>query len=121
MALTASFLATCRTVIATLPELATFRTAKTLAETGTRAQRTAAWQAAYGDAQSGLSPAYRLRKAVRDTVNAQADSNGTLGPLDRETAYQTLVAEVVTVVPPPSSAAAEYAAFQRLVTEDQMS
>jgi len=121
MALTDSFLATCRAAIALLPELATFRTAKTLAETGTRAQRTAAWNAAYSDAQAGLSPAYRLRKAVRDTVNAQADTAGTLGLLDRESAYQTLVAEVVTTVPPPSSAAAEYAAFQRLVTEDQLS
>lgn len=121
MALTDSFMATCRAAVLTLSELTTFQTALTNAQAATRANRIAAWHAAYSDTISGPSPANNLRRAIRDTVNAQADINGTLGLLDRESAYRTLVAEVVPNFAKPLSDAQEAAALETILREEQLS
>lgn len=121
MALTAAFLSTCRTAIDSLPELTAYNTAYAAYGAASRSTRRGLWAAVFKDSTSGPSPAYNLRRAIRDTVNAQADSNGTLGPLDRESAYRTLVAEYVVTRPQPISDAAEAALYNRLIQEDLLS
>lgn len=122
MALTDAFLATCRVAINSLPELTTFRTANTLAATEqSRIGRVAAYGRAYGATTSTPSPAYNLARAIRETVNAQADSNGTLGLLDRESAVTTLTAEFVPNVTRPESEDTETAELEAFLREDQLS
>lgn len=53
MALTTAFLSTCRTTIGSLAELSTFREALAAVGTGTRAERLAAWTAAYSPTATG--------------------------------------------------------------------
>lgn len=55
MALTTAFLNSCRTSINSLAELTTFRTALAAVGTGTRAERFAAWAAAYSPTASGYA------------------------------------------------------------------
>jgi hypothetical protein len=78
MALTTAFLSTCRTTIGSLAELSTFREALAAVGTGTRAERLAAWTAAYSPTATGQSLAYLLRAAIRNVINAAAD--GGQGP-----------------------------------------
>lgn len=119
MPLTDSYLAACRLVIQSLPELTAFRSALAVTETATRADRVRSWHATYDDAQAGHSPAYRLRRAVRDVVNAQADASITL--LERESAYRTLVTEVVPEMARPLTDEQETEAFEKLLREDRLS
>lgn len=119
MPITDSFMASCRAAIDDLPELTTFRAALAALAGATRAARPALYQAAYGDNQAGLSPAYRLRKAIRDTVGATADA--TVSPGERETAYATLAAEFAPAYAPPTPADQEQAELERLILEDQLS
>ena len=121
MALTDAFVQTCRTAINLTPEVTAFRTAAAAALTGTRTARIAAWYATYSPGVNGLCPALSLRKAIRDTVNAQADISGALGPLDRESAYRTLSAEFVPDYARPPSDADESAALATLLLQEQMS
>lgn len=121
MPISDSFLGTCRGLIDDLPELSTFRAALANITSTSRAARSAAWAGAFGDAQAGLSPAYRLRRAIRDTVNSQADIAGNMSGLDRESAYRTMAAEFVPEVPPPPTLAAERDELERLRLEDSMS
>lgn len=121
MALTTAFLNTCREAVGQLAELATFRAALQLAQNARRANRIAAWHAAYSPTTAGPSPAYLLRQAIRDTINAQADIAGTLGPLDRESAYRTVVAEFVPTYPKPPTDEQEQAALEQLLREDTLS
>jgi hypothetical protein len=117
MALTDAFLGGCRAAIGALPELTTFRSAQALTA-HTLAGRTATYNRAFGDALSTPSPAYNLALAIRNTVNARADADGTLGLLDRETAYSTLAAEYVPATDRPPSEAAEAAELEQLLAED---
>lgn len=105
MAASDAFMVTCRALVAALPELAAFRAALLALETAGDDQQRARWQDAYGDARTGLSPAYRLRRAVRDVVIGQAEAlgAGSLGPADREDAYRRLAAEVVPDVRQPDN------------------
>lgn len=121
MPVTASFLDTCRTAIYALPERAAFLASLATASGASRPARAAAWLRTFGDNQAGGSPAYRLRKAIRDVVQAQADTAGTLSPLDRESAYRTLVAEQGTHARQPASDAVENAEFQRLALQELLS
>lgn len=122
MPVTDSFLAACRTAVAALPELTAFRAALTSLGSATRTARAAAWVAAYDDnASPAKSPAQRLRKAIRETVLAQADAVGTLSALDRESAYRTLAGEFVPAYPTPLTAAQEDAELQRVLTADRLS
>lgn len=118
MPLTDAFLATCRTAVEALPELATFRAAKAVADTATRAARVAAWHSAYDGV---TSPAYLLRRAIRDTVNAQADIAGNKTLLDRESAYGTLSAQYAHQPDCPLTDAQEQAELERLILLDQAS
>lgn len=120
MALTDSFLASCRAAINVVPELATFRSALALT-VHTGAGRRAAYGRAYGAALSTPSPAMALCVAIRETVNALADAAGTLGPLDREGACRTLTAEYVPQGTRPNSDAEEEAARAALIREDHLS
>jgi len=122
MALTTAFVNTCRSaVLAPLAELTAFRAALAVAQSGTRATRVAAWYATYSPGTDGLSPAYNLRRAVRDVVNAKADAAGTMSPSERELAYQQLVAEVVPDTSRPISDAEEATALETLIREDRLS
>lgn len=121
MALTTAFLNTCRTAIGSIPELTAFRTARHNSLTATRANRIAAWHAAHSPTTAGPSPAYNLRRAIRDVVNARADAAGTLGPLERESAYATLAAEFVPEQARPMSDAEEAAALETLLRQEQLS
>lgn len=121
MALTTAFLNTCRTAVGSLTELTTFRAALRVAQGSRRADRIAAWHAAYSPTTSGPSPAYNLRRAIRDTVNAQADIAGTLGQLDRESAVRTVAAEFVPDFARPPSDDQEQAALEQLLREDTLS
>lgn len=118
MAVTESFLATCRTAIELLPELTTFRDAYSSFDTCSRNDKGLYWHAAYGDAQSGLSPAYRLRAAIRETVRA---NGGSVTAIDQESAYQTLVGQYVPNINKPIPADQEQAELQRILLEDLMS
>lgn len=121
MPVTDSFLTTCRTAITALPELTTFRTALASVGVGTIDARRAAWTACYGENQTGGSPAYRLAKAIRETVLAQAGIAGTLSPLDRESAYRTMEAEFVPTAPKPPTRTQEEDELRRLLLEQQVS
>jgi hypothetical protein len=118
MPTTAAYLTTCRTAIAASPELTAFRTAIALIA-GTRTNRARYWWLAYNDAQAGMSPAYRLRKSIRDTVNANADA--TISLTERESAYQSFVLEFAPTMTRPMDAAQEQAELERLLIEDQLS
>lgn len=120
MSLTTAFLNTCRTAISSLPELTTFQSALTAALNGTRSARIAAWHATYTPGTAGLSPALNLRRAIRDTINAQADASGALGLLDRESAFQTLSAEFVPTYTRPPSDAEEAAGLEKLLREEML-
>ncbi len=122
MPVTEAFLTTCRTAVAALPELVTFRAALSNLGSVSRTARTGAWTAAYDDNKTvGGSPASRLAKAIRESVQAAADAAGTLSPMDRESAYRTVVAFYLPVEPKPPTAAQEDAELQRLATEYRLS
>ncbi len=116
MAVAESFLTSCRTVIAALPELTAFRTAYALFDAAARANKGRYWCLAFDDAQAGMSPAYRLKKAIRDTVNGHADAPTTQS--DRESAYRTLAAQYVPALERPRDNADELAELHRLIQED---
>jgi len=118
VALTDAFLASCRSTIMASDELATFKDSLELADSGTRSDRTAAWVATYVGTDS---PAMLLRQAIRGAVNAAADASGALGLLDRESACRTLSDEFVPTYPRPPLAAAEQAALEAALLEDQLS
>jgi hypothetical protein len=120
MALTDSFLATCRVSINALSELTTFRTAQALT-VHTRTGHAAAHNRAYGDGTSTPSPAYNLATAIRATVNALADAAGTLGLLDRASAVTTLTAEYIPTPTRVTTAAEETAELEALYLEDSLS
>ncbi len=121
MALTTAFLNSAREAISVLPELTTFRSARVAAGTGTRADRIAAWHAAYSPTLTSPSPAYLLSQAIRNTINALADASGALGVLDRSAAFTTLNAEYVTVASKPQSDADELAALENLLALEHLS
>ena len=112
-----SVLATASATTRGIAELTTFRDALADVGTGSRADRIAAWNATYRPRSGGRqSLAYELRKAIRDQVNADADADGGVGPLERESVYRTLIAELVPVYPKPLKDADEHAELQRLLT-----
>lgn len=119
MATTAAFLATCRTAIEATPELSAFRTALLALGAASRAARPALWNALYDDAQAGHSPALRLRKAIRDAVNANAGESVTA--LERESTYRDFAAEYAPQYPRPTDAVTEKTELERLIREDQLS
>jgi hypothetical protein len=119
VAVTAAFLAARRTEIALLAELTAFQAAVATLNATSAADYGRYWQAAFGDAQAGLSPAYRLRKAIRDTVRGAAD--GTQSALDLEGAYRTLVGEYVSEPPAPTNFNDDAALLQQILTEDALS
>lgn len=122
MPVTDSFLADCRDDITGLAELAAFRAALASVGAGSADDRRAAWTACFDDNQgANKSPAHRLRQAVRDTVRARADAAGTLSPLDRESAYRTLVAEFVPAPARPPSRDAEYDETRRELVNELLS
>ena len=105
MAVSASFLATALATIQSTPEYATFTAALARLSAAAEDDRQARWNDAYSDGQVGLSPAYRLRRAIRDAITNTAVSSGvTLSPADAEGAYQTLVAQVAPEGQPPAPA-----------------
>ena len=82
--------------------------------TGTRAERLAAWTAAYSPTSTGQSLAYLLRAAIRNVINAAAD--GGQGPLDLASAYTTLSGEFAPDATKPPSADEERAAIDQLLS-----
>lgn len=120
MAASTTFLNTCRTQIEASTELSTFRTAYASFDTASHSDKARYWQAAFGDNQSGLSPAYRLRKFIRETVTGQAEIS-SLAPSDREPAIATLSSEYVPSVSPPLDNPAEAAALSDLLIQELLS
>lgn len=110
MPISAAYTAACRTAVLALPELTAFRAAKAVTDSMTRDQRRAAWYAAYEPSVGGPSPAYNLRRAIRDVVNARGDITGNITALDRESAYQTLATEFAPDAERPASAEQELTA-----------
>lgn len=118
MAVTEAFLSSCRDAIEASPELAAFRTAYAAFDAAPRSSKGRYWRAAYDDAQAGLSPAYRVKKVVRDTVQALAD--GTVTAMERESAYRTLAGQYVPNVREPQLPAEAAAELQRVIQEDRV-
>lgn len=116
MAVTESFLASCRTAIDLHPEVAAFRAAYALYDAASRADKGRYWRLAFDDAQTGLSPAYRLKKLVREVIASLADA--TVTPAEREAAYRTLGGEYVPAVPEPTPIEQEQLELQRLIIQE---
>lgn len=119
MPISESFLATCRATIDDQAELTTFRTAFGLYESASHANKSQYWHLAFNDAQAGLSPAYALKAVIRGVAQTTADS--TISPLERESAYRTLVAEYVPDVKQPMTAPEEAAALTELLVQELLS
>lgn len=119
MPVTTAFLNTCRTSIITLPEYTAFNTSHATFASASRADRARYWQATYGDGNP-TSPAYLLRRAIRDTVTSQATITGGISPAEREESIRTLAAEYAPQSPKPQSHADEAAALQALIVEEYM-
>lgn len=119
MAVTTAFLTTCRTAIRLSSELTGFQTAYALFAAATGATRSLYWNRAYSDAQAGLSPAYRLRKLIRETVTANADI--TITPGEQQTAYGLLVDEFAPKVGQPMSTVEERLAMRNAMDIEQFS
>jgi hypothetical protein len=116
VAVTVTLLNNCRTALAGRPELTAYQTARDAYGAGSDAARPALWYAAFGDNQANLSPAYRLKVAIRETIAQQADA--TVTPAERETAYRQLVSEYVQDVPKPTSRTDEQADLVAAINED---
>lgn len=96
MAASASFLNTCQAAIVLLPQYTAFQAAWQALSAAPEAIRLAAWQACYGDGQLGQSPAYNLRRAIRDVIaNTKVSLATVLSPGDTEAAYQYLAGLLV--------------------------
>lgn len=100
MTVSPSFLATCKAAALLLPEYATFAAALAALSSAAEEDRQARWRDCYSDAQAGMSPAYRFRRAVRDVIANNATNDHS--PADRESAYQTLTADLASEQPPPA-------------------
>lgn len=99
-----AFLNTALATIRDTPEYAAFQTALLAYSAAGEEQKQAKWNAAYSDNQAGLSPAYRLRRAIRAVVvNTQASEEVTLSRADAEAAYVYLVEQVAPASAPPVS------------------
>lgn len=100
MPVTESFLATCRTAIELTAQFTAYRTAYALYDAAsTAADKAVYWNDCFSDAQLGQSPAMALKKAIRETVLANADA--TITATERESAYRTLKAYYVGDPAPP--------------------
>ena len=119
MPVTDAFLQTCRDDIIDLTELTAFRTAYALYDAASHANKGLYWALCFSDSQTGLSPAYRLKKGVRDTVLSLATAS--ISPTERESAYRTLSAEYVPSVDPPPQAVEESAELQTLLVQELLS
>lgn len=120
MAASAAFLTTCRAAIILQPEYTAFNTALSSFATSSRSQRSYYWQQCFDDGQAGLSPAYRLRAAIRGVVTSLQARNGVTD-LDRETAVQTLCREYVGEQRRPTNAVEEAALLQQAIVQDMLS
>jgi hypothetical protein len=120
MAVSAAFLTTARSVIADSAEYAAFQTAYAAYASASRSQRAAEWNDCFSNAQVGLSPAYRLEKAIRDAVFG-ADGVSALSPLDLEAAVRQLSGEYLPRPKRPASASEEAAQLQELMIQDAVS
>lgn len=117
MAASDAFLAVVRGMVENLPELTAFRAAGALADE-TRAERTSRYGRVNAVGSDGLTPITRLGKAIRDTVNGQADVYSSyVSPADRDSAYTTLVAEYVPTIEKPLSDTQELAALTTAINE----
>ena len=94
MAIAATFMDTCRALVIATPEYTAFRAALSVLDGAGGNGALTAWYICYGNAQLGLSPAYRLRKAIRETIAAQGSA---LSPVEREEAYRSLDADLVPI------------------------
>ena len=113
MAISSAFLTTCRAAIILTPEYTAYQAALAALDAASEPDRLAKWQAAYNDAQAGLSPAYRLRRAIRDVVMNQDLS--LLGALEREQVCQTLAGMYLRDDERPLTSAEDAAALSTLV------
>ena len=113
MAISNAFLTTCRTAIDSLTELTAYRAATAALDTAGELDKRAKWTLAYNDAQTGGSPALRLRMAIRSVVAGQDLS--ALSIPERETAYQTLAGIYLRDDEKPPTPAEEVAALTELV------
>ena len=121
MALETSFITTCKSAVSASPEYTAFTTAYAGFSTAGRPNRIAAWHAVYTDSTGNGSVVNDLRLAIRRTVNAQADSSGALGPLDREEAVRQLNEYFIPDIAAPATDAEENAAFQAALVQELLS
>lgn len=122
MSVSDAFLSTCRTRIDATSEKSAFQTAFTTFADATHTDRGRYWHEAFGDGQAGLSPAYRLRKAIRDIVTAHnGESDGSYSQLDIEAAVRTLCNQYVPSGQKPLTAHEEEAVIESLLQRKQTS
>jgi hypothetical protein len=115
MAVSTAFLNTCETAVLALPEYAAYQAGVAAFESATDDAKLAKWQLLFGENQPGGSLALRLRRAVRDVV--QANSTSSIPPGDLEAAYRQLAAPFATrYLDRPLTPAEEDAARVPLVT-----
>lgn len=93
MAVSDATLISWRALVRVLPEFTAYQAARLTFGAATGDTRRSMWVSLFSDAQPGMSLAYRLRRAIRDVVVANATSDHSA--LDREGAYRSLAAEVV--------------------------
>lgn len=117
MALTASFVESCRAAHARSAEYAAFRAALAALQGAGESDRARLWLAAYGDGQAGGSPARRAREELRRVVADQAGQTSGVTAADREAAYRLLAAEFAPPADRPRTRAAEDADLRELVTQ----
>lgn len=125
MPIPTTFLDTCRIRILLTAEYAAFVAAGALAEPITRASRDAQYGALYARGTDGTSVAGRLRQAIRDVVNAEADKHAAanankITAAERESSYATLLGEYAPAVARPTPAADELSAFLAAAQEDSL-
>lgn len=97
MAASASFLASCRTLVSASAEWAAFQSALLALERADGGQALARWRDCYDDGKAATPgarcPATALRQFIRAAVKNVEVSAGELSQPDREGAYQQLAAE----------------------------
>ncbi len=97
----------------------TYNTAHAAFVAASRSARPVLWHAAYSDSQDGLSPAYRLKTAIRDAINSL--SPATVTDSEREETFRTLASQYVASPPRPRTAIEEQVELQKLLIEDAAS
>jgi hypothetical protein len=116
---TSAQMASFRAQIVASVAYSAYNTAHAAFVAASRSARPALGHAAYSDAQEGLSPAYRLKTAIRDAIASLAPA--TVTAAEREETYRTLVEQYVATPTRPRTAIEDQVELQKLLIEDAAS